>query len=208
MSTTAQIAAKGTKGTGITDELAKTLHDNLGKTITIVAEIRSESRGENLKGDETVKLAIQTLEVIPEDAGAADHVREIAKTAHYNRMVAQEGPDLELDGPAPKVADVLAAGQRFQPHPYLASTLSTDDNATCDVCGQHEGAAVHADRTALADPFATAHDEDEDEDDGEPANPEDPAYDPHDYIDDGNDTCIECNQPETAAVHTSQLATT
>jgi len=202
MSTTAQINAKGTKGTGITDEIAKALHDNLGKTITIVAEVRSESRGENLKGDETVKLAIQNLEVIPEDAGAADHVREIAKTAHYNRRVAEEGPDLELDGPAPKVKDVLANGDRYKPHPYLASTLSTDDNAPCDVCGQHEGAPIHADRAALVDPFeASESDAGDGDETGEEPDPDDPSYEPHEFIDDGDGTCVECNQTEDAAVH-------
>lgn len=207
MTTTAKIAAKGTKATGLTEDHAKRLHDNLGRTILAIVEITSESRTEKRNGDEQVGLSIGMLEVVPEGT-AADHVRELARLFHYERSLTEDGDtlDYEGDGPAPKVADVLAAGQRFQPHPYLASTLSTDDQAVCDVCGQHEGAAVHADRTALADPFATAHDEDED-DEG-PANPDDPAYDTHDYIDDGNDTCIECNQAETAAVHTSQLATT
>ena len=204
MSTTAQIAAKGCQNTGITEELAKRLHDNLGKTIVAIVELTADARTENRDGDEKVKLSIGTIEVAP-DGDAAEHVRELARLFHYERGLTEDGDTLDYDGdgPAPKVADVLAHGQRFKPHPYLASTLSTDDQPVCDVCGHHEGAAVHADRTALADPFAV--DADTDQDDTDP-DPDDPTYDTHDYIDDGDGTCLECDQPETSAVHTTTPA--
>ena len=156
MTTTAKIAAKGTKSTGLTEDIAKTLHDQLGKTIVAIVEISSEARTEKKSGDEEVKLAIGMLEVAP-DGLAADHVRELARSFHYERQL-KDGQMAIDDDIEPKVADVLEAGQRFQPHPYLASTLSTDDSdqgPVCDVCGQHEGATVHADRAALDDPFAT-----------------------------------------------------
>lgn len=190
MSTTANIAAKGTNGTGITEDLARTLHDQLGKTILAVVEIRSESRGENLKGDNTVKLAIQNIEVIPEDVGAAEHIREIAKVVHTNRKRAQDGPQLnfEGDGPEPTVAQVLAGGQQFRPHPYLASTLSTDDNAICDVCGQHADTVLHAERTGLDDPFAI---------------PDDPEPDQtHAFVEGTIDgICAECEEPVDDDIH-------
>lgn len=141
MTTTAKINSKGTKGTGITETLASVLHDNLGKTVTAVIELRSESRGENLKGDETVNLAIQTIEVIPEEVGAAEHVREISKAAYRNRKFAEDGPTLPTDdsGSEPNVADVLAAGAKHVPHEYLEAT----DEPICDVCGNESDAPVH-----------------------------------------------------------------
>lgn len=159
MTTTAKIAAKGTKGTGITEQLAAALHDNLGKTVLAVVELRSESRGENLKGDETVHLAIQTLEVIPEDVGAAEHVRELAKVAHYNRKLAEDGPKLPVPGDdiEPKVADVLAAGAALAPHVYLP--VQEDDNEVCDICGDDEDDPRHA-----ADLLDPEHTEEEHED--------------------------------------------
>ena len=38
MTTTANIAAKGTNGTGITEDLAQTLHNNLGRKVLAVVE--------------------------------------------------------------------------------------------------------------------------------------------------------------------------
>jgi hypothetical protein len=144
MTTTAKIAAKGTKGTGITPQLAAALHDNLGKTVVAIIELRSESRGENLKGDETVNLAIQTLEVIPEDIGAAEHVRELAKVAHYNRKVAEDGPKLPVPGDSvePKFEDVLAAGAALTPHEYVESG-DGEPGTTCNVCGTADSEPCH-----------------------------------------------------------------
>lgn len=166
MTTTASIATKGTQSTGITEEIAKRLHDNLGKTILVIAEITSEARTENKAGDEKVKLSLGMIEVAP-DGLAADHVRELARSFHYERQLADGQPTLD-DDIEPKVSDVLEHGAQFRPHPYLASTLSTDDNPVCDVCGHHEGAAVHAERETLPDPFAVPEDDDLDAADDDP----------------------------------------
>lgn len=172
MSTTASIAAKGTNGTGITEDLAKRCHDQLGKKILAVVELVAETRQEKRNGDEKVVLSILTVEPAP-NSMTEDHLRELARSFHYERQLADGQLSLETgDDIEPKVADVLEQGAKHRPHPYLASTLSTDDDAVCDVCGQLETAAVHADRTAFADPFATSStdedDEDEDEDEDEP----------------------------------------
>ena len=190
MSTTANIAAKGTQATGITEDIAKRLHDSLGKTIVAIVEISSEARTEKRNGDEQVKLAIGMIEVAP-DGLAADHVRELARSFHYERQLAETGPMLpaEGDGPEPTVTDVIKHGQQFKPHPYLASTLSTDDTPVCDVCGQHENAAVHKDRAALADPFAASG---EPGDDGLAEEDE-----PHAFVSgDGLDSCRICDRNE------------
>lgn len=153
MSTTAKIAARGCKGTAIDDQLAEQLHDHLGRTILAIVEISSSSRTEDTDGNQKVTLKLGDIEVVP-DGMAADHIRELFRLFYYERQRETEGPALDYDdGPAPKVADVLAAGERFRPHPYLASTLSTDDSdhgPVCDICGAIETAAAHT----ITDPFA------------------------------------------------------
>lgn len=170
MTTTAKIASKGTNNTGITEDLAKRCHDQLGKKVLAVVELVAESRSEKRNGDESVSLSILTLEPAP-NGTTEEHLRELARSFYYERQLAEgQAPTLEYgDGHTePDVETVLQAGARHKPHPYLASTLSTDDTPVCDVCGQHEGAAVHADRSGLKDPFAVTHepdDEDEPDDD-------------------------------------------
>jgi hypothetical protein len=154
MTTTAKIAAKGTKGTGITEDLAATLHDNLGKTIVAVVEITAETRSENRKGDETVGLSIGTIEVAP-DGMAADHVRELARSFHYERRLAEDGPTLPTPGDdiEPKVADVLAAGKALAPHTFEADPVEPN---TCNVCGADDDAPLHG---VLDDPFTEPDEE-------------------------------------------------
>ncbi|WKN47127.1 hypothetical protein [Nocardioides sp. Arc9.136] len=166
MTTTATIKAKGCKNTGITEDIAAVLHDNLGKTIVAVVELTADARSENRDGEEKVQLSIGLIEVAP-DGMASEHVRELMRSFHYERRLADDGPTLhgEGDSPEPKVADVLAAGARFRPHPYLASGLAVDDNAACDVCGQREPAAVHSTQQMLEEPDQDPADNDGDTDD-------------------------------------------
>lgn len=183
MTTTAKIAGKGTSNTGITEDLAKRCHDQLGRKILAVVELVAETRSENRKGDEQVSLSILTIEPAP-TSSTEEHLRNLARSFHYERQLAAgEAPTLQYgDGHVePNVADVLAAGARHEPHPYLSSSLAIDDSElgpVCDICGQHEGAAVHADRSALKDPFAVpAADDQVDEDEEEPEAEEDADVD-------------------------------
>lgn len=166
MTTTAKIAAKGCQNTGITEELAKRLHDNLGRTIVAVVEITSESRTEKRNGDEHVGLSIGMIEVAP-DGDASEHIRELARLFHYERQIADGQPTLDGDdGPEPTVSDVLAQGAQFRPHPFLPVDAA-DDNGICDVCGQLQDVAVHDAHQGLPDPFAVPADEDDTDDDDE-----------------------------------------
>jgi hypothetical protein len=146
MTTTAQIAAKGCSSTGITEDLAKRLHDSLGKTIVAVVELTSENRSENRDGDEKVKLVINTIEPAPEGM-AADHVRELARSFHYERKLADGETDGQLplpgDSPEPKVEEVLAAGEKLKHHAYDHDPFETEP--ICVVCGQTEDATIHQD---------------------------------------------------------------
>lgn len=177
MTTTAKIAAKGCTSTGITEDLAETLHNNLGKKILAVVELVSEARSEKRSGDEAVVLSILTIEPAP-NTMTEDHLRELARSFHYERQLADGQLTIETgDDIEPKVADVLAAGAIHRPHPYLASTLSTDDTEhgpVCDVCGQIDAAAVHQQEPA-EDPVDVEldleGDADPDDDDGEGTDP-------------------------------------
>lgn len=183
MTTTAKISSKGTNGTGITEDLASTLHNNLGRKVLAVVELVAEARSEKRNGDESVTLSILTVEPAPNTA-TENHLRELARSFHYERQLAdgqlqiETGDDLE-----PKVADVLAAGAGHLPHPYLASGLSIDEGA-CDVCGLLEDAPVHhmdeADELddEADEPLPEPDDEHDDEPDDEPDDGEDDNQEP------------------------------
>ncbi len=183
MTTTAQIAAKGCQNTGITEEIAKRLHDQLGKTVVAIVELTADSRTENRDGDEKVKLNIGIIEVAPEGA-AAEHLREMARLFHYERQLADGQPTLDGDdGPEPTVAQVLEHGAKFGPHPFLPVDAA-DDDGICDVCGQLQGAAAHAEHSTIPDPFAIP-DPDHDAEDQADSDPEDTDTDEDAYEPDG-----------------------
>lgn len=179
MSTTATIKSKGCNATGITEDIAKRCHDQLGRKVLAVVELQADSRTENTNGDESVSLKILTIEPSP-NAQTDDHLRELARSFYYERQLAEgQAPSLPLAGEAsePDVETVLAAGAKHRPHPYLSSNLSVEDDAICDVCGQLEDAPAHRDQSALGDPFATPQDADSDLDEDEVADEIDQAYD-------------------------------
>lgn len=205
MTTTAKIAAKGTSGTGITEDLAQTLHNQLGRKVIAIVEMVAETRSEKRNGDEAVVLSILTVEPAPTST-TEDHLRELARSFYYERQLADG--QLKLDGSddiEPKVADVLAAGAAHKPHPYLTSQLAVDDSENgpvCDICGQVETAGVHqASLPGVTDPFAVPDDE---PDDAEPEVDEDDPWDngdaehlDHEDTDDDQDddkfpTCPSC----------------
>lgn len=139
--TTAKIAAKGCNNTGITEALAEQLHAQLGKKLVAVVELVSENRTESRDGKEKVGLSILTIEPAP-NADTEDHLRELARAFHFERKLAEDGPQLPVpgDGPEPKVADVLAAGRAHLPHDYLPVG---DDVDQCDLCGETKDNALH-----------------------------------------------------------------
>lgn len=160
MSTTASIAKKGLKDTGFTEDHAKRFHDQLGRDGIAIIQFVSDSRSEKRNGDESVSLSITSIEPAPDNT-TADHLRELARAFHYERRLADDQP-LPLDGDSiePKVTDVLKAGARHLPHPFLPTDAS-DDTPICDVCGVVEDAA------------GALHDVDQD-DDGDGDEQEDP----------------------------------
>lgn len=200
-----KIAAKGCDNTGITDQIATALHANLGHKIVAVVELASEARTEKRDGSENVTLSILTLEPAP-DSMTADHLRELARAFHFERQLDTRAPgQLRLDDGStePKVADVLAAGNRHRPHPFLPDDAGKEQ-PICDVCGGIEASAVHSMQDALDvdDP-----DEPEQGDDEAPAAGTDPDLDTGDGVDeedephaffseDGVDSCRLCGRHE------------
>jgi hypothetical protein len=200
---TGQLNAKKLGGTGITEGLLRRHHNDEAGTLVIVASISVAGTHKNVKeGTGSVNYVIDDLEVAP--SIATDHVRELIRSFEYERKLETEGKTLFDDRTdEPNVATVVEQGAQLRPHPFLPVDAA-DDDGICDVCGQLQAAAVHADRSALTDPFAAATGDDEDADqDAGPATPDDPAYDSHPYVEGPDGSCgfHDCDQDESAAVH-------
>ena len=176
--TSAKINAKGLDGTGITETMASELFHKVGTHLMAVVDLQVVDRkGPNLKGKRGVEFVIGTIEPAPNET-VAEHLRELTRSFHYERQLAGgQAPTLPLDGAGsePDVETVLAAGAKHRPHPYLSSNLALEDDAICDVCGLLDGAPVHADQSALGDPFAVTDDEDQDEDQEDDSDTDDDA---------------------------------
>lgn len=178
MSTTAKIAAKGCQDTGLTEDLAKRYHDQLGRKGIAIVEFCSETRTEKRSGDETVGLSILTFEPAPSDL-AEDHLRELARGFYYERGIADGQLALE-ETLEPKVADILAAGKPFTPHPFLPAN-SSEDNPICDVCGVVKDATrLHDEKPPQADPFTVPEPDEEDELEDEDEDGDELPYDGRD----------------------------
>lgn len=113
--TTAKIAAKGCSATGITEELAIKMHDQLGKKIMAVVELESAARTEDSDGNQKVQLRILSVEPATESI-AEDHLREFQRALYYNRQLDGAQPTLDGDGPEPTVREVLGRGESLLDH--------------------------------------------------------------------------------------------
>jgi hypothetical protein len=108
--TTAAIAAKGCQSTGITEDLAVRLHDQLGKKIMAVVELEAAARTENTDGKQKVALRILSVEPAVDQIGE-DHLRDFQRALFMNRRTDEMQPTLDGDEPEPTVKDVLAQSQ-------------------------------------------------------------------------------------------------
>lgn len=165
----AKVAAKGCKSTGITDDDARRFHARLGTKQMAIVELTSAAKTEKADGSESVTLNIVNIELAPSPA-TEDHLRELQRAFYYERGIedGQRALDASIE---PKVSDVLASGERFQPHPYLSGALALDGQVPiCDVCGLTENAPPHTQYAAdtAGDGFTdspTPDDGDEDQSD-------------------------------------------
>lgn len=165
-----KLKGKGLDGTGVTDSVARQMCSAKGRRYMAVVEVTVDTLHDKLEGQVVADLTLDQFWPAT-STSLSDHLRELTRTLHQTKGIeeARASGDQPLDfedGPSPKVADVLAHGGRFRPHPYLASTLSTEDEPVCDVCGELEDAPAHA-AAAGDEPDETGEHDDAGEGDGD-----------------------------------------
>lgn len=155
--TIAKIRAKGLDATGVTEEIASKMYRTKGSSWMVIAEVKVVEIHEKADGQRRVDLSLEIVEPAL-DPALEDHLRELTRGLYYNRGI-QEGQLAIEDSLAPSVEEAIAAGARHRPHPYMASTLSTEDTPVCDVCGLLEDVALH--NMPTVSPFEHTDDEED-----------------------------------------------
>ncbi|HEY1117705.1 MAG TPA: hypothetical protein VGE43_08370 [Acidimicrobiales bacterium] len=147
--TTAKIRAKGCDATGLTEDIASDMYRNKGRRYMAIVELKVEETHEKADGNRKVDLVMTMVEPA-EDSNLDEHLRELTRTLHFNRgLDGHTGTTTE--GQERTVADVMASGQHFRPHPFLPVDAS-QDNPICDVCGSVEASAQHSQQDVLDQP--------------------------------------------------------
>lgn len=159
--TTAKIRPKGTDGTGITEDDAAELFQRVGSHLMAIVDLQVvDHKGPSLKGKRVVELVIDGIEPAFDD-DLADHLRELQRTVYLNRTERDGQATIDSTlGDERTVADVVSAGQRHRPHPFLPDDAAKD-TPICDVCGLVEATPLHSTQDVLPD------DEDDQDDDGD-----------------------------------------
>lgn len=131
-------------GTGVDEGLARQMCSHKGKTYMAVVEVVVDTIHDKLSGQLVADLSITQFWPATETE-LHDHLRELTLVLHQNKALAStdDDPIDGIDGPAPRVKDVLAAGERHLPHEFISGSLSTDDNPVCDICGQLADTDLH-----------------------------------------------------------------
>jgi hypothetical protein len=148
----AKIRAKGCANTGITEDIARELHARPGRRIMAIVELKVEERHEKAEGQNRVDLVIEQVEPATEQI-LDDHLRELTRTKHQNRVLQSEDAQLQIETGAdvePSVEDIIAARQAAdaadQPHEFV-----DDGTGDCDICDGPKGNPIHAELEDLPD---------------------------------------------------------
>ncbi|WP_224279093.1 hypothetical protein [Nocardioides lacusdianchii] len=176
---TAKIRAKGLDATGVTEQLAGEMFRNKGRHYMAIVEVKVDETHEKADGARKVDLVLTLVEPAT-DSALEEHLRELTRVGYLNRQ--QSDGQLAIDtslGTERTVADVLASGQRYRPHPFLPDDAAKD-TPICDLCGSIEASAVHSTQDVLDEPEGDdgsdpTHDEVDSE--GNPVDPEDEDVD-------------------------------
>lgn len=151
----AKVRAKGLDATGMTEQIARELHTNLGTYQMAIVEVRADKRSDDSDGVHGVELVITQFEPAV-DQRLDDHLRELTKALHTNRVLHSDDEQLSIDSAddiAPKVTDVIDAGvaliddveavqeERWEDaqHAYVRNPATE----LCE-CGVGQGETVHA----------------------------------------------------------------
>lgn len=154
---TGKVRTKGVATTGITEGILRRLHSAKGGRLMCVVELKAEEVHDKTDGtSHRVDFTIEQIEPAPTEV-TAEHLRELTRSFHYERKLAEDGPDLFDQSIEPKVADVLARGAAHEPHPFIPTNVGADgDTVICDVCQLLEDGAPHRAYDAQhADPTPT-----------------------------------------------------
>lgn len=105
--TTAKIAAKDAKNTGITPAVAKELYDRLGRSRIAIVELTSVEHTIDVEDKKSVKLEIGFVETVP-DGEIEDFLRELSQALYRVRQ--PQRPIDSIGDAEPTPADILRRG--------------------------------------------------------------------------------------------------
>lgn len=111
---TATIRGKGLEGTGVTEDIAKSMYHTKGRSTLAVVELVHKRQIDDEDTGRKVELAIRLVE--PSTSADLDtHLRELMNTMHQNRVLQSRDDQLTIDTTddlEPTVEQVIAAGQQ------------------------------------------------------------------------------------------------
>lgn len=141
---TARIRAKGLDNTGVTEDIAKSMFNSLGRSTLAIVELEHKRKIDDDDTGRTVELVIRMIE--PSTSETLDtHLRELTKTMHQNRVLTADDQQLQIETAEdlePTIEGVIAAGQA-----HIAETddeLPDPDNEEAEGAGDDPYSQVHA----------------------------------------------------------------
>lgn len=139
---TATIRGKGLDGTGVTEDIAKSMYHSMGKRTLAIVELVHKRQINDEDTGRKVELAISMLEPST-DPKLDDYLRNLTKTLHQNRVLKSSDEQLQIetqDDLEPTVEQVIAAGQQ-----HLAETDDPlpDTDVDADDVDEGEGTDSH-----------------------------------------------------------------
>jgi hypothetical protein len=199
--TTAKIRGKGLEHTGVTEDHAAHMYNNIGGHYVGVVDLKVVRHSVDDQGNRSVELVIDTIEVAPND-DTAEHIRRLTRAFHYERGLAVNGGDqLPIEGnDEPTVEQVRAAGAALE-----ILDDDEDDNLDDDPDVDEEPDEPVVEETAQLDDSPRAMLDDRPADDVF-----DPANQPHDYAGTPGDPdgCNICGGPTNWGIHDTARTTT
>lgn len=157
----AKVKGKGTDTTGYTEDHARAAAASLGSHTLAIVDLRAHNKVVDEDGNETVQLAIDALEPVPE--AMAESVRELMLSLYRQRPEVLGQETLKGTAPGPSPDDALAQVQATMPEESQAEEGTWDgdpdapgpefegcDFPDCVLPSEHDGDHANADdpRTA------------------------------------------------------------
>jgi hypothetical protein len=134
---TASVRRKGLEHTGVTEDVAKSMYHSLEKRTLFIGEVEHKRQSNDADTGRNVELVITTFEP-SQDPALDDHLRQLLRTLHQNRVLHSEDQalDIEVNGDLEPSVDAVIAAQRAheatQPHIFDPA----EDGDACTICGE------------------------------------------------------------------------